>query len=79
MSVPTSSVPPILTDEDVANYLRQNNDFFIDKLKIIKKDIPSARIAELGKTLIASPELDTKKTIDLLIDFIEERELRTKA
>lgn len=55
------------------------NDFFIDKLKIIKKDIPSARIAELGKTLIASPELDTKKTIDLLIDFIEQRELRTKA
>ena len=54
-------------------------DFFIDKLKIIKKDIPSARIAELGKTLIASPELDTKKTIDLLIDFIEQRELRTKA
>ena len=54
------------------------NDFFIDKLEIIKKDIPSARIAELGKTLIASPELDTKKTVKLLNDFITDTELQAR-
>ena len=77
-----------LEKQDFAEVLRQVrcpifvmsaiNDFFIDKLKIIKKDIPTARIAELGKTLIASPELDTKKTVKLLNDFMLDTELEAK-
>ena len=77
-----------LEEQDFASALRQVecpilvmsavNDFFIDKLEIIKKDIPSARIAELGKTLIASPELDTKKTVKLLNDFITDTELQAR-
>ena len=77
-----------LKEQDFADVLRQVkcpilvmsavNDFFIDKLETIKKDIPSARIARLGKTLIASPELDTQLTVKLLDEFLIDIELPTR-
>ena len=46
------------------------NDFFAALLEQIKKDFPSARIALLGNAIVASPELDTNKTVKLLNEFM---------
>ena len=50
------------------------NDFFAGYLDRIKENIPSARIALLGNTIVASPELDTDNTVRLLNEFMSDVE-----
>jgi len=50
------------------------NDFFAGYLNRIKENIPSSRIALLGNTIVASPELDTDNTVRLLNEFMSDVE-----
>ena len=50
------------------------DDFFIDKLELIKKDFPLIKTAILEKSRIASPELQTEATVRLIRDFIKKAE-----
>jgi hypothetical protein len=50
------------------------DDFFYEKLEIIKNELKTARIEVLGKSGIASTELQTKKTVQIISKFMKESE-----
>jgi len=74
MSASTSPTPPVLTDEDVANYLRQNADFFIDKPSLLADlTLPHQRgesisLVERQVSILRERNMEMRHRLTALID-----------